>query len=158
VYQHDDLTATFLGLEAQLLELAGAAMPTRCVPIPLEKARDLVHVAKVHDERLLAGAKWYLSVAADVPAEKVTRELPVKAKLSAVDQLDALVVRALPGLPLTHLESPPSEVPVQAGRSYFLLAQAGEHWQAIATTRSLGVFVPAEFTGLKLELMAVKDS
>jgi type VI secretion system protein ImpJ len=158
VYQHDDLTATFLGLEAQLLKLAGAAMPTRCVPIPLERARDLVHTARLNDERLLTGAKWYLSVGADVPAEKVVRELPIKAKLSAVDQLDGLVIRALPGLALTHLETPPADVPVQAGRTYFQLAQTGDHWQAVATTRSLGIYVPAEFTGLKLELMAVKDS
>ena len=156
-YSHEDLSATFLGLESQLLELAGAAMPTRVVPIPLERPRELVHVGRIHDERLLA-AKWYLSVAAEVPPEKVVRELPIKAKLSAVDQLDGLVVRALPGLPLTHLESPPSDIPVTAGRVYFQLAQAGEHWQAVTTTRSLGIYVPAEFTGLKLELMALKDS
>lgn len=156
-YQHDDLTTTFLTLEAQLLELAGAAMPTRCVPIPLERARDLVHVGRIHDERLL-GAKLFLSVGADVPAEKVVRELPIKAKLSSLDHVDALVVRALPGLPLVHVESPPPDVPVQGGRLYFQLAQQGEHWQAVATTRALGIYVPAEFTGLKLELMAIKDN
>ena len=157
-YQHEDPSSTFLGLETQLLKLVGAAMPTRCVPIPLERSRDLVHVARVNDERLLSASKWFLSVGADVPPEKVVRELPIKAKLSAVDQLDGLVVRALPGLPLAHLDSPPTDVPVQAGRIYFQLGQAGEHWQAVSTTRSLGIYVPAEFTGLKLELMVVKDS
>jgi type VI secretion system protein ImpJ len=157
-YQHDDLTSTFLGLEGQLLELAGAAMPTKLVPIPLTKQRELVHTAQVNDERLLGGAKWVLSVASDAPAEKVVRELPIKAKVSSVDQLDALVIRALPGLPIVHLETPPADVPVQAGRTYFQLAQQGDHWAAITTSRSVGVYVPAEFGGLKLELMAVKDA
>lgn len=155
-YSHEDLSATFLGLETQLLKLAGAAMPTRCVPIPLERPRELVHVARIHDERLLA-AKWYLVVGADVPPEKIVRELPIKGKLSAIDQLDGLVVRALPGLALQHLESPPADVPTTAGRVYFQLGQAGDHWNAVVTSRSLGIYVPAEFTGLKLELMAVKD-
>lgn len=155
-YQHDDLTTTFLALEAQLLELSGAAMPTRCVPIPIERARDLVHVGRIHDERLL-GAKLFLSVGADVPPEKIVRELASKAKVSSPDLVDALVVRALPGLPLAHIESPPADVPVQGGRFYFQLGQLGEHWQAVATTRALAIYVPAEFTGLKLELVAIKD-
>lgn len=156
-YVHDDLTTTFVGLEAMLLELVGTAMPTRCVPIPLERARDLVHVGRIHDERLL-GAKLFLSVGADVPPEKVVRELPLKAKVTSPDHVDALVVRALPGLALGHIESPPPDVPVQGGRFYFQLAQQGEHWQAVVTARALGIYVPAEFTGLKLELLAIKDS
>lgn len=156
-YNPDDLTSSFLPLEAQLLNLLGTVMPSRIVPIPLERTREMVYSARIHDERLMSDAKWIMGVMTNVPPEKVIGELPVKAKLSSSDHVDALIVRAMPGLRLVHLDPPPGEVPVKAGRVYFQLATEGNHWDAIKASGTLSVYIPAEFTGLKLELMALKD-
>lgn len=156
-YDPKDLTATFIGLERILLRLLGTVLPTRCVPIPLEKKRDLVYAAQIHDERLLNTGRWFLGVESSVGEERVVAEFATKAKLSSADQVDGLIVRALSGLELEYLESPPSEIPVQQNKSYFRLARSGEHWDAILAARSLAIYVPAEFTELKLELMAIKE-
>ena len=52
---------------------------------------------------------------------------------------------------------PPGEIPAQPGCSYFELSREGEHWGGVADTRTLGIFLPPEFTDLKLECMAVKE-
>ena len=53
--------------------------------------------------------------------------------------------------------TPPAEIPVQPGRNYFHLQKAGEHWDAVKSSRTMSIYIPPEFTGLKLELMAVKE-
>lgn len=156
-YDPKDLTRTFIPLERLLLDLLGTVLPTRCVPVPLGKTREMLYAAQIHDDRLLHTATWYLAVSSDVPEAKVQVELPIKAKLSSTDQVDGLIIRALPGLGLEYVESPPSDVPVQQGKTYFRFVQSGEHWDAVLTTRSLSVYVPAEFSGLQLELMAIKE-
>ena len=40
---------------------------------------------------------------------------------------------------------------------YFQVDKTGDHWDAVKTSRSMAFYLPPEFAGLKLELMAVKD-
>jgi type VI secretion system protein ImpJ len=92
-----------------------------------------------------------------VPEEKVAREVPLKAKVSASDRVDQLIAAALRGLTLRHLPAPPAEIPVQPGRVYFQIDKSGDHWEAVKRSRGISFYVPPEFTQLRLELMAVKE-
>jgi type VI secretion system protein ImpJ len=157
MYKHDDLGATFRGLEEQLGRLLETVIPTRCTPIPLERTRDTLFTGSIADERLLEAAQFYMAMSSGVPEEKVIREVPLKAKLSSRDRVDALIAQALRGLILRHLPTPPAEIPVQPGRVYFQVDKGGDHWEAIKTARNLSIYVPPEFTDLKIELMAVKE-
>jgi type VI secretion system protein ImpJ len=94
---------------------------------------------------------------ADVPAEKVVREAPLKFKISSKDRVDQLITAALRGISLRHMPAPPPEIPVQPGRSYFQVDKAGEHWEAVRSARDMAFYLPPEFVGLKLEFMAVKE-
>jgi len=94
---------------------------------------------------------------AEVPEEKIIKEVPLKAKVSASDRVDQLIAAALRGIPLRHLPTPPAEIPVQPGRQYFQIDKAGEHWEAVKKSRSISFYIPPEFKNLKLELMGVKE-
>ncbi len=157
VYAHDALSATFGELERKLKLLLETVIPTRCTPIPLERTRDSLFTGRVGDERLLEAAQFYLAVMASVPEEKIVREVPLKAKITSLDRVDRLIAAALRGLALKHLPTPPAEIPVQPGRSYFQVDRSGEHWEAVKGSRTLSIYLPPEFTALKLELMAVKE-
>ncbi len=61
-YDHDDLYGTFSTLSLQLRELLETVIPSRCVPIPLEKTRDTLYVGRIEDERLFKEAGFYLAV------------------------------------------------------------------------------------------------
>lgn len=156
-YDHDDLRATFTGLEARIRGLMETIIPSKCVPVPLEKVRDTLFAGRLTDERLLDGGGLYLAVQAAVPEEKVIREVPLKAKAGASDRVDQLIAAALRGLALRHLPTPPAEIPVQPGRVYFQVEKAGDHWEAVKKSRTLSVYLPPEFAQLRLELMAVKE-
>ena len=71
--------------------------------------------------------------------------------------MDQLIAQALRGVGLLHLPTPPSEIPVQPGRYYFQVDRHGDHWDAIVSSRTMSIYLPPEFTDLKLEAMAVKE-
>lgn len=157
-YRHDELGATFARMEEKLRALLDTIIPTKCTNIPLTQARDTMFTAKIVDDRVLQpeGA-LYLAVMANVPAEKVVREAPLKFKISSQDRVDQLITAALRGISVRHTPAPPPEVPVQPGRNYFQIDKAGEHWDAVRGSHTIAFYLPPEFAGLKLELMAVKD-
>ena len=155
-FNPDDLTTTFFQLEQVLMKLLGTVLPTKCVPITVQKQRDLLYVGQIADERLFGSARFYLGIRADVQADKLKREIPIKAKLSSTDRVDGLIVRALPGVPMQLCAKPPREIPIQGGSVYFEITQQGPEWDAVKAARNLAVYVPAEFPNPRLELMAVK--
>jgi len=155
-YSHDAVGPSFSAIEKKISDLMGTVIPTRCAPIPLEKLRESLFKGQLRDDRLLEG-QFYLAVSAEVPEEKLIREVPLKAKVSASDRVDQLIAAALKGLTLRHLPTPPAEIPVQPGRQYFQLDKTGEHWEAVKKSRSISFYIPPEFKNLKLELMGVKE-
>jgi type VI secretion system protein ImpJ len=58
---------------------------------------------------------------------------------------------------VTYLSVPPGEIPAQPGSSYFELQRVGDEWANIVESRAIGVFLPPDFTDLKMEFMAVKE-
>jgi type VI secretion system protein ImpJ len=157
-YQHEDLAGTFQRIEDKLRALLGTIIPTKCTPIALERTRDNMFVASIQDDRVLASeGAIYVAIQADVPADKVVREAPLKFKISSQDRVDQLITAALRGISVRHIPAPPPEIPVQPGRNYFQVDKTGDHWDAVKSSRSMAFYLPPEFHGLKLELMAVKE-
>lgn len=157
LYSHDDPGGCFTAMEARIRGLLGTVIPTRCTPIPLERPRESLFTGRLTDERLLEGAQLYLAVMADVPEDKIAREVPLKGKVSSADRVDQLIAAALRGLVLRHLPTPPAEIPVQPGRTYFQVDRQGEHWEAVRKSRTIAFYLPPEFKQLRLEFMAVKE-
>jgi len=155
-YAHDAVGPSFAAMEKRISDLMGTIIPTKCAPIPLEKTRESLFTGKLRDDRLLEG-QFYLAVMAEVPEDKIIREVPLKAKVAASDRVDQLIAAALRGLVLRHLPTPPSEIPVQPGRQYFLVDKTGDHWEAVKKSRTISFYIPPEFKNLKLELMGVKE-
>lgn len=155
-YRHDDLTATFSALDARLRGLLDTNITARYVPMALSRAANGVWSARV-PESVLDGHRFYLSVQSSAAAEKVSQQTPAKAKIASAGKVPLLVAQALKGLGLTYLSVPPGEIPAQPGSSYFEVQRTGDEWNGIVESRSIGVFLPPDFTDLKMEFMAVKE-
>jgi type VI secretion system protein ImpJ len=155
-YDHDDLYFTFYNLSAQLKELLETVIPSRCVPIPLEKTRDTLYVGRIEDERLLAEAAFYLAVRAQMPEAKLIDGVPRVVKIASRDVIDSVIGSALPGVVLTHASPPPAPIPARVGFKYFQLDNIGPYWNGITGSKVISVYVPNEIPDEKLELYAVK--
>jgi len=155
-YDHDDLHFTFYNLSAQLKELLETVIPSRCVPIPLEKTRDTLYVGRIDDERLLKEAGFFLAVRAQMPEAKLIEGVPRVVKIASRDVIDSVIGSALPGVVLTHASPPPAPIPARIGFKYFQLDNMGPYWSGIAGSKVISVYVPNEIPDEKLELYAVK--
>ncbi|HNU07733.1 MAG TPA: type VI secretion system baseplate subunit TssK [Pyrinomonadaceae bacterium] len=155
-YDHDDLHFTFFNLSTQLKELLETVIPSRCVPIPLEKTRDTLYVGRVEDERLLKEAGFYLAVRAQMPESKLIEGVPRVVKIGSRDVIDTIIGSALPGVVLTHASPPPAPIPTRVGFRYFMLDTIGPYWDGIKGSKVIAVYVPDEIPDELLEMYAVK--
>ena len=155
-YEHNDLYFTFSNLSAMLKELLETVIPSRCVPIPLEKTRETLYVGRVEDERLLKEAGFYLAVRAQMPESKLIEGVPRVVKIASRDVIDSVIGSALPGVVLTHSNPPPAPIPARVGFRYFMLDTIGPYWNGIKGSKVIAVYVPDEIPDEKLEMYAVK--
>jgi type VI secretion system protein ImpJ len=156
-YDHEKLGETFSELARRIRVLLDTVIPTRYVIIPLVRTRELLHVGRVEDERLLQTAQFYLGADAQMPVGRLVEELPAKTKISSPDKVTELIGRAVPGVELVHEPVPPPAIPVRAGFKYFQLSRHGRSWEAIGRAKALALYLPDEFPDLRLELIAVKS-
>lgn len=155
-YEHDDLHYTFSNLSAQLRDLLETVIPSRCVPIPLEKTRDTLYVGRIEDERLFKNAGFYLAVRAKIPEAKLMEGVPRVVKIGSRDVIDTIIGSALPGVTLTHV-TPPAPIPARVGFKYFSLDTNGPYWDGIKGSKVISVYVPNEIPDERIEMYAVKD-
>ncbi len=156
-YRHTQLTETFVELDRKVRLLLETVIPTRCVPIPLERTKESLYVGRIQDDRLLAHAEFILGVSARMPEMQLVERVPRKSKIASIDTITYLLGQALPGVPLTAVPVPPGPIPQRVGYKYFRLDKMGTYWETIAASRSICLYFPADFPELKLELFAVKD-
>lgn len=154
-YRHDAPFASFRDLEAKLRILLGTAIATRYIPIPLSKSGERLQAGAI-PESVGEGAKVYLAVLSTMPAERVLREVPMIAKVASQGRIAALIAQALPGIKLTYLAVPPSEIPTQPGGTYFELDQTGSEWANALKARTLAIYMPPTFADARTEFLAVK--
>jgi type VI secretion system protein ImpJ len=155
-YDHEDLYGTFSQLSAQLRELLETVIPTRCVPIPLEKVRETLYVGRITDERLLKEAAFYLAVRAQMPDARIIEVVPRVVKIASKDVIEAVIGSALPGVALSYQSPPPAPIPARIGFQYFSLDTKNPYWDGIRGAKVLAVYVPDEIPDERLEMYAVK--
>ena len=155
-YDHDDLYGTFSQLSAQLKELLETVIPSRCVPIPLEKTRETLYVGRIEDERLFKEAAFYLAVKSKMPESKLIEAVPRVVKIGSRDVIDTIIGSALPGVVLTHASPPPAPIPTRVGFQYFMLDTIGPYWDGIKGSKVVSIYVPDELPDDELEMYAVK--
>lgn len=155
-YDHDDLYFTFYTLSMQLKDLLETVIPSRCVPIALEKITPTMYIGRVEDERLLKEAGFYLAVKAQMPESKLIEDVPRVIKIASRDVIDTVVGRALPGVVLSHSNPPPAPIPSRVGFRYFMLESSGAYWEGIKGSKIIAVYVPDKIPDEKLEMYAVK--
>jgi type VI secretion system protein ImpJ len=155
-YDHDDLYGTFSQLSGQLRDLLETVIPSRCVPIPLERTRETLYVGRIEDERLFKDAAFYLGVKSKIPESKIIEGVPRIVKIGSRDVIDTIIGSALPGVVLTHASPPPAPIPTRVGFQYFMLDTIGPYWDGIKGSKVISVYVPDDLPDEKLEMYAVK--
>jgi type VI secretion system protein ImpJ len=156
-YSHTSLNSTFVELDLRLRALLETVLPTRCIPIPLNRTKESLYVGRIMDDRLFTTAEFYLGVSAKMPEAQLVERVPRKSKIASLDTINYLLGQALPGVALNPIPVPPGAIPTRIAFKYFRLEKLGNYWNTIEASRNICFYFPAEFSDLKLELFAVKE-
>lgn len=154
-YRHDEPGPGFDQLFAMVRDLIDTVISARYFPIALTETRPAHHLGQLDSQKIDDKTTLFLSVAADLPANDLMNQVPVRFKVGAPDDVEKCVLSALPGVKLVHCAQVPAAVPVRPGHQYFSLEPRGPLYERMLKAQSTMIYVPNGIRELKLELLAV---
>jgi type VI secretion system protein ImpJ len=152
-YDHDDLSGCFTELDEKIRFLLDTVVPSNFVSLPLKLVQPHIYATSIADDKYLNNTRMYLAVSAEMGEAELIGKTPYLIKLCSANHIEHLVRHALPGVPVTHVPRPPSQIPVKLNCQYFSINQSGGAWEAIARARNLAAYVPGDFPAPQLELV-----
>jgi len=157
-YEHDDLAATFDGLERHIRRHLEIMIPSNTLSVPLSPAEQFFHIGGVPDSRAFAGkALWYLGVRSSASRADIAAAVPRLVKICSAEHIVRLVKEGLAGLSLEYVPSPPSELAPRLDTLYFRATTAGPCWTLMVKTNEAGVYAPAAIPDAELEFTIVLE-
>ncbi len=157
-YLHADLTGCFNHLSQILLDMLGEArVDPNFIKIPLLLKRENLYTTSIEAE-LLENAQFFLVGRSEEYDEtKLISDLPKMLRVASPDTIDAVQRSFIRALIVEHTHRLPKALPVDQQANYFQLQKHGPFWEAICDSEGLAIFIPDEFSGIKLELVAVRS-
>ena len=153
LYDHENLGACFTDLDEKLRLLLETVVPSNVVSLPLKLTQPSIYATALANDKYLFNTRMYLAISADLSQADLLKRVPQLVKLCSATHIETLIRQALPGMPMTHVPSPPGSIPIKLNYQYFSLNQAGVAWEAVQRARNLAAYVPGEIPNPQLELI-----
>lgn len=156
-YEHANPGPAFARLDHIIRELLETVISTRYFSIALSETKPSFHLGRLDSEQLTPSTNLYLGVGAAMPPAELVESVPMRFKLGAPDDVDKLVLSAMPGVRLVHAPQVPAAIPVRPGSYYFTLEPRGALYERMLQAQAISIYVPQGWSELKLELIAVNS-
>lgn len=153
-YDHANPGPNFMKLDDMIRDLIDTVISARYVAITLSEVKPSFHLGRIESDKL-ANASYYLGVAADMPPAELVETVPLRLKLGAPDDVEKVVLSAMPGVRLQAAPQVPAAVPVRPGTYYFSIEPHGPLYERMLQSQSIMIYVPDGFKEMKLQLFGV---
>ena len=154
-YEHINPGPAFVRLDAIVRELLETVISTRYFAINLTESPTSFHQGRLNSEQITATTQFYLGVSATMAPAELVDVVPSRFKVGAPDDVDKLVLSAMPGVKLVHAPQVPAAIPVRPGCYYFSLEPRGNLYERMLQAQAMTIYAPSGLHELKLELIAV---
>jgi type VI secretion system protein ImpJ len=158
LYDHEQLSECFEALDLHIRTHLDTIVPTNYLSIHLEHEHDYIFEGDITDTRCLGRSSWILGIHSRAGDAEVITKTPQLVKVCSAKFVGELVRRAMAGLTLTHLPSPPTSIPARMETQYFGITKTGPFWDHIVQTRRIGIYVPEDLPDPEVELLVILDS
>jgi type VI secretion system protein ImpJ len=155
LYDHSRLDECFSAMDQVIRTHLELVVPSNSIRIPLERTSESFWTGEIRDRRVFERADWLLALRSSALMPEIIERTPRLIKVCSRDFVPKLVERALPGLVLTHLASPPSAVSPTVETQYFSIAKAGACWDHIRKSAYVGIYIPEDIPAAEPELIVV---
>ena len=166
-YDHSNLSSCFGELDALIRELLDTIVQdllqilvpiTKYSLIPLRETRESTYYYDIAEHLFDPAYKYYVAFKAEGDQTELVNEVPRRVKVASAKEIDFLVGKALRGVRLNYVPSPPTDIPRKPGFAYFVMDTETDFWDDVQESRSLAIYAPVSFVGLELELIALEES
>lgn len=154
-YEHANPGPAFTKLDQIVRELLETVISTRYFSIALQEKAPSFHAGRLASDQISGTTQFFLGVSASIPPAELVEIVPQRFKVGAPDDVDKLVLSAMPGVRLVHAPQVPAAVPVRPGCYYFALEQRGHLYERMLQAQAVTVYVPSGIQDLGLELIAI---
>jgi type VI secretion system protein ImpJ len=154
-YAHQDPGPAFARLDGILRDLLDTVISSRYFAIALSNERPSYHLGALDSGKITPQTTLYLGVAADLPALQLVDIVPLRFKIGGPEDVDKLVLTAMPGVKLVHAPQVPSALPVRPDMVYFVLENRGVLYDSMLKAQAISIYVPNGIRDLTLELIAI---
>jgi type VI secretion system protein ImpJ len=154
-YDHINPGPGFTRLDQIVRELLETVISTRYFAIALNETQPSFHQGRLDAEQINPQTQLYLGVSATMAPAELVEVVPQRFKIGAPDDVEKLVLSAMPGVRLVHAPQVPAAVPVRPGSYYFTLEPRGSLYERMLQAQALTVYAPSGLPDLRLELVAV---
>jgi len=154
-YDHTNPGPAFAQLDHIVRELLETVISTRYFSIALHESVPSFHQGRIDSEQITPSTQLFLGVSAALPPAELVDVVPMRLKMGAPDDVDKLVLSAMPGVRLIHAPQVPAAIPVRPGAYYFSVEPRGMLYERMLQAQALTIYVPSGIQDLKLELIAI---
>lgn len=154
-YNHLSPGPAFNRLDHIVRELLETVISTRCFAVALNETAPSFHQGRLDADQVSAQTRFYLGVSAALSPAELVETVPQRLKVGAPDDVDKLVLSAMPGLRLVHAPQVPAAVPVRPGAFYFGIDVRGPLYERMLGAQAVSIYAPSGIPDLRLELIAV---
>ncbi len=103
-------------------------------------------------------SRWIFGIRCGIGEASVIEGTPRLVKICSKSFVPRLVERALYGLTLTHLQSPPPALSPKLEYQYFAIDKSGPCWDNLVKSREVGIYVPGELPDPEIELSVILEA
>jgi len=138
-YDHDGLTGCFTAAR-DLIERMIEGIGTSIELLTAFQKKESYFVAELPERVFTPTNRFWLVVRTEERPEAVPQQVLSTVKLCATPLMATLLVKAVPGVPLTYSKNPPAGLPKRSGTHYFLMDTGTALWPDVVRNRSLAMF------------------
>jgi type VI secretion system protein ImpJ len=160
VYSHREPEAGFRRLENILRALLETVISTRYFLITLSETHPSTYTGRLDSGKIDDKTTLYLAVNSSMPIAQLEETVPLRFKVGSPDDVEKLVLSAMPGIELSYAPQVPAAIPVKPGTAYFELhahGHSGKLYETMLQSHSVAVYAPNGIADLKLDLIAVAN-
>ncbi len=110
------------------------------------------------DHQKLFHEQLYLAACKKNPSDNWIEHFVAHIKISSLSSIDDIIVAAVPGLAIKHVNALPSKISIKPNYEYFKLIPKGCHWKQIVKERNFAIVLSQEFDDIQLEIMTLRET
>jgi type VI secretion system protein ImpJ len=154
-YEHQDPGPAFAELDRIIRDLLDTVISTRYFSIALSEPRRSFHVGRLDSGKIDERTVFYVVVTSSMPVTELVEAVPARFKIGAPEDVDKLVLSAMPGVRLVYAPQVPAAIPVKAGACYFAVDSKSPLYERMLQAQSVAIYTPEGIGDLNLELIAL---